>query len=316
MTPVHRCTRGDASARASDREASRGGCQRSGRGSAASQPGDCRQSGLTLLELLVALAIFAIVGSAIYSTFTTTLRGRDRALQRAQAYSLARSVLDRIESDLRGNIDVGVKGSLLPRFVAPGSGRGFGSERRPTFGNDLPLLELTTLSAHGVGAPEGYVADPELEAKTLGRGDQAHVIWRIEEAESDSDRGTALVRYELKPPRNDTLDLTLATRQVVAENVTVTLDFYTQGQWSEAWDSVAPGSQHNLAPALVRTTVGLAAADEEPVVLVSSSVLAMAADKRVAPATARADHEATPNPGPHSGNGDGAGKKKGDGKAN
>lgn len=247
-----------------------------------------RQRGLTLLELLVALAIFAVVGPAIYSTFTTTLAGRDRALQRAQAYSMARGVLDRIESDLRGNLDVGVKGSLLARFVAPGSGGGFGAGRRSMSGDDPLLLELTTLSARGVTAPEGFVAGDELPAKTIERGDQARVVWRLEDSDQDrepgsapsSTRGSTLVRYEIKPVRNETLDLTRASRQVIAGHVAVRLDFYAQDQWSEVWDSVAPGSQRDAAPALVRTTVELDAGDDEPIVLVSSTVLAMAADTR------------------------------------
>ncbi|MBI5504898.1 MAG: prepilin-type N-terminal cleavage/methylation domain-containing protein [Deltaproteobacteria bacterium] len=250
--------------------------------------GNGAQAGLTLLELLVALAIFAIVGPAIYSTFTTTLVGRDRALQRAQAYSMARGVLDRIESDLRGNLDAGVKGSLLPRFLAPGAGSDFGAGRRSMIGDDGLLLDLTTLSARGVTAPEGYVVTDELAAKSVDRGDQARVVWRLEDPDPDSApgsepgpaSGSTLVRYEIKPPRNETLDLTGVPRQVVAERVAVRLEFYAQGQWTEVWDSLAPGSQRDAAPALVRTTVELDTGDDDPIVLVSSTLIALAADKR------------------------------------
>ncbi len=244
------------------------------------------QAGLTLLELLVALAIFSIVGSAIYSTFTTTLSGRERAMRRAQAYSAARGVLDRIESDLRASLDVAIKGTLLPRFLAPGNGSGLAAGRRPAFGDEQPLLELTTLSARGVTAPEGYVAIDDLAAKSVDRGDQAHVLWRFEDSDRSfthgSESGSELVRYEVKPPRNETLDLTRAPRQVIAEHVAVRFEFYADGQWGDVWDSVASGPQHDLAPSLVRTTVELDAGDEEPIVLVSSTVLAVGTDKRSA----------------------------------
>lgn len=256
-----------------------------GAGLATGASGSTGHTGMTLLELLLALAIFSIVGAAIYSTFTSTLAGRDRAVARAQAYSAARGVLDRIESDLRSSLDAGIKGSLLPRFVAPGSGLGLGSGRRTGFGDERLLLDLTTLSARGVTAPEGYVADDEGGAKSIDRGDLARVVWRVEEAEAGSASGPLLVRYEIKPPRNEELDLARAARQVVAEQVSVRLDFFAQDGWYDLWDSVAPGPHRGLAPALVRTTVELRGADEEAIVLVSATVLPLADEK---PSWARA----------------------------
>lgn len=261
-----------------------------GRGSA-----NRRQAGLTLLELLVALAIFSIVGAAIYSTFTTAVRGRDRALERAQQYAVARSVLDRVESDLRGSIDVSIRGTLLPRFVAPGSAgsfasrRGFFSGRSTSMSDDRLVVDLTTLSARGVTAPEGYVANDELAAAMTDRGDQARVVWRYEDADTgDGGRSrpgsggrSALVRYEIKPPRNEEFDPTRARRQVIASDVVVRLDFYDdEEQWADVWDSVGPGPQHDLTPVVVRTRVELDAGDDEPVVLVSSTVLALTRDTK------------------------------------
>jgi len=255
---------------------------------------DTSQTGLTLLELMVALAIFSIVGAALYSTFTATLTGRERAVERAHAYSLARGVLDRMESDLRASIDVAVRGTLLPRFVAPGSGSGFASRRGFVSGrssmirDDHLLLDLTTLSARGVTAPEGYVANDELAATLVDRGDQARVVWRYEDADTDpahrtagdSVTGSALVRYEMKPPRSEEFDPTHARRQVVADHVSVRLDFYDEEQWGDVWDSAGPGPQHNVAPTMVRTTVELDTGDEDPIVLVSSTVLALTPDRK------------------------------------
>ncbi len=56
--------------------------------------------GFTLLELLIAIAIFAVVASLLYTAYTGTYRNIDAAESQAEIYQMARIALDRIIDDL------------------------------------------------------------------------------------------------------------------------------------------------------------------------------------------------------------------------
>ena len=106
--------------------------------------------GMTLIELLVALAIFAIVGGAFYPVVTGALTSRADATDRVRVGAEARVILDRLEQDLVGNVDAGYPGALPPRFVAPASiGRRtiYGGARSSefTWARDVMATALPTL---------------------------------------------------------------------------------------------------------------------------------------------------------------------------
>ena len=58
------------------------------------------QAGFTLLEIIVALAIFAVIVSLIYPAYTGTYRNIDIAEKQAEIYQMARITLIRIIEDL------------------------------------------------------------------------------------------------------------------------------------------------------------------------------------------------------------------------
>jgi general secretion pathway protein J len=57
-------------------------------------------NGFTLLEIVVAIAIFAVVISLIYPAYTGTYRYINAAESQAEIYQMARITLDRIIDDL------------------------------------------------------------------------------------------------------------------------------------------------------------------------------------------------------------------------
>jgi general secretion pathway protein J len=59
-----------------------------------------RQAGFTLLEIIVALAIFAVIVSLIYPAYTGTYRNIDIAESQAEIYEMARTTLIRIIEDI------------------------------------------------------------------------------------------------------------------------------------------------------------------------------------------------------------------------
>ncbi len=57
-------------------------------------------NGFTLLEMLIAIAIFAAILSMLYPSYTGTFRNMEAAESRAEIYQMARVAFDRIVKDL------------------------------------------------------------------------------------------------------------------------------------------------------------------------------------------------------------------------
>lgn len=228
---------------------------------------------MTLLEMLVALAIFAIVGSALYPVIGGALASRGQATGRVMLDAEARMILDRLEQDIAANCESGFQGALPPRFIAL-PGRDPAGERN--------LLETTTLVARGVTAVDAFVAGEDVASLAADRGDLAHVLWSI-----DSDG--RLRRQELRPPRPQPVEWARVPAEVLSERTSIALEFYEPETWLESWDSSSSGAQRGRAPVAVRATIKVAG-DDDSVELVSTVVLPVveaAGDSRRAPGPGR-----------------------------
>lgn len=102
--------------------------------------------GFTLLELLVALLLLVIVAGALYSSFFTVLRGRDRALEGGEQRRELRSTLDLIRREVEGAFYRSDDRRL--RFVV---------EDRDIFGRPASSLELASVAPPSAG--EGPASD-------------------------------------------------------------------------------------------------------------------------------------------------------------
>lgn len=80
------------------------------------------QGGFTLLELLVAVAVAAVVLATVYGVYGSVSRARDRVERRGAAAHQARVLFDRLGRELRGAYPAG--GEALP--FAGGTDRGSG----------------------------------------------------------------------------------------------------------------------------------------------------------------------------------------------
>jgi prepilin-type N-terminal cleavage/methylation domain-containing protein len=219
-------------------------------------------AGVTLLELLAAVAILGVIAGVLYGTFTRTLLGRDRASESLERYAAARAVLDWLGRDLEGSFSTG---------LFPGGGKRFyaGEEAKPgepTLGR-AALLDVTTTSARSVTPLTGPVV-PDLEIDDAG--DQVRVLYHLEKPAAEDGQGLDFVRYEHRPPLRTELEE--AARVVIAHGVAaVELRFFDGASWHEEWDSLASGArQRGYAPRVVEARVRMTAPGGEPVELVSA----------------------------------------------
>ncbi len=214
---------------------------------------------MTLLELIVALAIFAVVGSAMVPVISGTMGSRRDASARVALDAEARSIVDRLEQDIGSNLDAGFAGALPPRLLAPvPPGHKPDAER--------VIVETTTLVSRGVTAADAFVGGEDVAALSVDRGDQADVLWRI-------DADGRLIRQEIRPPRIEPVDWATIPSEVVSERAAVVLEFYEPETWADAWDSGIGGPHQAHVPVAVRATVTVGKDPALSVELVSTVVL-------------------------------------------
>jgi len=207
-----------------------------------------RPRGVTLLEMLVALAVFGIVATVLYGTFTRTLESRDYATARTELFARARLAFDWLEQDLEGSLSVSIYPAGKPRFLSSGT------DLAETA--DLPLLDLTVRTARRAAA----LAGARDEAPGAALVDQARVIYRVEDLEDedlhglavaeDEERPRGLVRYEIRPPLDGDVDAALRT-VLVRDVAAIQLVFDDRGATLDRWEPSDSLSLRSRGPRVV-----------------------------------------------------------------
>lgn len=181
--------------------------------------------GFTLLELLVALVIFATVIGAAYSLFDTSRSLVSRAEYRSQLFQTARSVLQTIEDDVRGAT---MSGSA---FDAGFIGLNDGSDKEPN--DQLQVISVNRYTA----SPRDVNQPPPVFGIDLSM-----VRYYIETDKSKPAYGLVRDRpLELTPlngPVQRDSDIVEISRDVAYLN----FRYYDGMQWLDSWDSTQTGT--------------------------------------------------------------------------
>ncbi|TFH21628.1 MAG: prepilin-type N-terminal cleavage/methylation domain-containing protein [Myxococcales bacterium] len=233
-------------------------------------PSYAAEGGVSLLEMLVAMAIFAIIASLLYGTFSRTAGTRRYVGERAAVYSLARSSVSWLERDIEAAFSAHTYPVGEHRFISAGR------VERETTDDEIPLLDVTTVTSLGTTPLEapGFIIEGRRE-----QVDQARVVYRLEEPQDDDGDvyGLDLVRYDFRPARLEELEK--ASRAVVAHHIeTVELRFFDGVSWWESWDSQRGQTNAGRAPRMVETRVTIATLDDDPLTFVSGIALAVSTD--------------------------------------
>jgi prepilin-type N-terminal cleavage/methylation domain-containing protein len=201
-----------------------------------------RRRGFTLIEILLATSLTAIVGLAVASVLGTQLTARKRMHQRSDRRTLLSALERRIRADLKavvppgGLYASGITGEdqvsesgeeLLPPELAP-----LAAQATTASGDPAPFDQRDTLtlavwpSAHAFG-----------EDLPLGEGSLWEVRYEIDDDPETEERG--LIR-RIQRVR----DLAVGTdppapEQIASEVVGMDVQYFDGQEWQETWDSGA-----------------------------------------------------------------------------
>ncbi|HYF00913.1 MAG TPA: prepilin-type N-terminal cleavage/methylation domain-containing protein [Planctomycetota bacterium] len=183
-----------------------------------------RDGGFTLLEMVVATAIFAAIAAAAFALFDASRGLASKAEMRARLFQTARAALKAIEDDVRG---AAASDSVF--HVEGFFGEDGGTEERPA--DRLELVAVQSVS------PTRTIADAE-DAKKFRGGDLTRVIYRVEADPRAKARG--LVREKsgvLTPPAAREVDPE-AVEAVAPDVVGLDVAYEEAGAWRTSWDSL------------------------------------------------------------------------------
>jgi general secretion pathway protein J len=169
------------------------------------------QDGFTLLEVLVAVTVAALLLTGVYGVFTSVGGAKQRLEEEGEGYHRARVLYDRIGRELRGAY--WLRNNKKTRFLG---GRTL---------DETSFLELTTTSGTPFGGGRGgiSVVRYEMRPDEEAREPDTWVLMRNEYSTFD-------------PQGRQREGYTLATG--IRE---LNFRFYQDGRWVEEWDAARDG---------------------------------------------------------------------------
>ena len=189
--------------------------------------------GFTLLEILVAVAIFAAVGSILYSSYIGTFRTIEYAESQSEMYWMARITLERMMEDLES--------AYLPTGIRDMENEGDFSQATGFFGEDA---EIDGRSADNIK----FASWEHLVFSAYERGGKAWIVYYVKESEEEE--GFILYRSDTGE-FNDQPDEGTGGLALCESLRSVDFTFYDEnGESYDSWDSSVDPLKNRL-PAMV-----------------------------------------------------------------
>lgn len=190
------------------------------------------RSGFTLLEVLIAVVLLAILTTALYASYFTVIKARERAAEGMEARRELGATLDLLRREIASSVYVPVP-SNVPVDQANFQDRlRFVVEDRDYFGKPASILEFTTLAPPADGTPRNESGILAVRYEILETKDKQRILTRkIRD-----------VFYDLTPEK--------AYPQM--ERISGFLvECYDGSKWVKTWST----EQYRRVPSQVRITV-------------------------------------------------------------
>ena len=198
-------------------------------------------AGFTLLEILIAMLIFGVTLTTLYSTYTATIRNIEKAKFLAETYRKARVALERITEDLESAY-------LTKATTDTTSELGFYGKDLELEGRSSDSIQFTS-SAHLVFNEETH---------SLGRARLNYYV-----SDSEDDEGFLLFRSDTMELDNNFIEAEGGL--ILCDNLySVDFIYYDEnGDTYEEWDSTSD-LQKNKMPSRISVSLVFANEDDEP----------------------------------------------------
>ena len=193
------------------------------------------ERGFTMIEVLVAISILAILLTSVYGIFSSVSLARERLDADSAEYHRARVLFDRLGRELRGAYFQ----ASDPNLVFTGLKTDDGS-----FELELTTSAVSPLSETGSGI--------------------AKVHYLLAEDKEEAANGRVLLRSE-HPVHDSTDEETAGMMRLVPGIEAMSLRFYANGQWQTTWQARTSG-----LPELVEIALQLRTGGEEPIHFISA----------------------------------------------
>ena len=180
-----------------------------------------RARGFTLIEILVAISLLAIVLTSVYGIFGSVNATKLRLDSDSAEYHLARVVFDRLGRELHGAYYRGSDETTLFRGGVNDQGESF---------LELTTTAVTPLSAAGTGIAE--------------------VRYRLA-VDMDSSEGSQVLLRSERPRQTMSGEGDNRMMRLAPGVASMTLRFYTEGHWKNEWDARQDGLPQLVEVALV-----------------------------------------------------------------
>ncbi len=200
-----------------------------------------RIGGFTLLELIISIAIVAIVSVSLFASLNVAIKARQGSEEILQATRDASVALDFLQSDLEaalppGKNDLSATDNATPQTVGIFDGSSTVSDNG--FRNDHLIFSATVNGpAHDAGDADVKLVElmiKQPDNPSLGR--EPYLLRRVTSALVNS-----------PPPQAD--------EEIISRRIQgFSLRYWDGGQWQDSWDS---SEQNNINPAAVEVTLDL-----------------------------------------------------------
>lgn len=195
-----------------------------------------RARGFTLLELIVATSIFAVVIGAAYSLFEAGRNLTSQSEARAELFQTGRAALHAIEDDLKGAVMPGT--AFDTGFI----GTDGGTPEKP-----LDKVDLVAVNCHSM-IPSLKSDDADLAGDKI---DLSRIAYWIEPDLTRPAHGLVRYRQTILTPVTTPTPKDEDIEEIAPEVVYLGLRYYDGSQWLDSWDS----TQTNTVPKAVEVSV-------------------------------------------------------------